>query len=714
MQLQVEVLRLALRPDWARGAEAHARLGMESLRVRDGQLRPAERSQERRHGLEMAERDGAPLFRVPESKRRATFRGLRDRRAALQLVVLGVVNDGVHHLVIARAARGAALVAVGAIVRRALFKARHLLLPQVRLGHFVIDVIEGQHFVLALLAVSEEGQSDAVLRLGARERLLPRLEVEVLGPAVEALPGAVRVQHRRRETPVAERQCSFQRSLTRIVRLDVQIPIAAAELAQLVAQQAVLPIRFGKRDHRVPLEWRERLGAEGRHAHVDLGARLELLAAPKRFRAELHDGAHVLVTLRRQPDHEVELHQLPARLEDRVDGVEQVLLGVALVDHAPHPLGSGLRGDGEAALAHARDLLGEARVHRLRAQARQRDADVLRSELVEEVLEHAVDAGVVARGKAEEPDFLVASRLQPHFGDAADLVGIALPRRPRDHPDLAEAAPARAAPLDLQRQSVVHSLHERYDRLLRLRHEVQVGNDAPDDRLVPRLERLDRLDRPVGSVAWPEERRDVHARDLGEVPQEVLAAGARTLPFGDDVADLVDRFFALSYDERIEEVGDRLRVVRARPATQHERVVAAALAREERHASQFEHREHRRVAKLELKRESEHVERRCRRAALDREERQPLRAQRRFHVGPRHEEALARDVGPLVQRVVQQSETDIAHPDFVRVGECEAPLQRHAVEALVDGIQLAARVARRLLRAEDEAFEDGQLHGGFV
>src|SRR5437016_5981776 len=141
-------------------------------------------------------------------------------------------------------------------------------------------------------------------------------------------------------------------------------------------------------------------------------ARAKPLPATQRLGAEMHDGAYVLVALGGQADHEVELHQVPARLEDGVDGVQQVLLRVALVDHAAHALGGRLGRHREAALAHPADLLGEARVHRLRAQRRQRAAYVLGSELVEEILQDSVDAGVVARGEREETHFLVSGRLQ--------------------------------------------------------------------------------------------------------------------------------------------------------------------------------------------------------------------------------------------------------------------------------------------------------------
>ncbi len=134
----------------------------------------------------------------------------------------------------------------------------------------------------------------------------------------------------------------------------------------------------------------------------------------------------------------------------------------------------------------------------------------------------------------------------------------------------------------------------------------------------------------------------------------------------------------------------------------------------QRNAAQIEHRQHGRVAELELQREADHVESPERRAALDGEERLLFRTQSRFHVGPRHEEALAGDVGALVERVVEEAEADVAHPDFIGVGEGERPGDARLRKILVHGVQLAAGVARRLLRREDQAVEDGKPHGRHV
>ena len=57
---------------------------------------------------------------------------------------------------------------------------------------------------------------------------------------------------------------------------------------------------------------------------------------------------HVLLGFGRQADHEVELDLLPAPGKKPPNVVQDVVLGNALVDHVPQPLGGGLRGHGRA------------------------------------------------------------------------------------------------------------------------------------------------------------------------------------------------------------------------------------------------------------------------------------------------------------------------------------------------------------------------------
>ena len=85
--------------------------------------------------------------------------------------------------------------------------------------------------------------------------------------------------------------------------------------------------------------------------------------------------------------------------------------------------------------------------------------------------------------------------------------------------------------------------------------------------------------------------------------------------------------FAFPNHEGVEEVRDGLRIVGARAAAQDQRVLPLPIPRVQRDAAQFEHREHRGVAELELQGEPDHVEGAERRAAFDGEQRLPLRLQ---------------------------------------------------------------------------------------
>ena len=117
--------------------------------------------------------------------------------------------------------------------------------------------------MLALFAVCKKFQTNAVLFFANCKGIVPDLEAEVLGPAVEPLATPIRMQHCRRQPAVAERQRALESALTRVVRFHVQVLEAAAELAQLVAQQALAALGLGVRDHRVPLERRKWFWAKG-------------------------------------------------------------------------------------------------------------------------------------------------------------------------------------------------------------------------------------------------------------------------------------------------------------------------------------------------------------------------------------------------------------------------------------------------------------------
>src|SRR5262249_60701128 len=108
----------------------------------------------------------------------------------LPAVVLRLVDDVGAHLVVAGAAGGADLLAVGAVGDLAFLAGGHPRLPEEGLRDLAVDVIEREHLVLALLPVGEEVHPDAVLPLRLREGLGPDLEAGMLPPTVQPLPPA--------------------------------------------------------------------------------------------------------------------------------------------------------------------------------------------------------------------------------------------------------------------------------------------------------------------------------------------------------------------------------------------------------------------------------------------------------------------------------------------------------------------------------------------
>jgi len=66
---------------------------------------------------------------------------------------------------------------------------------------------------------------------------------------------------------------------------------------------------------------------------------------------QISNAQHVLIGLRGQAQHEVQLHGVVAPGKGRAAGLKQILLGDIFIDDIPQPLGTGLRGEGQAALA---------------------------------------------------------------------------------------------------------------------------------------------------------------------------------------------------------------------------------------------------------------------------------------------------------------------------------------------------------------------------
>ena len=279
---------------------------------------------------------------------------------------------------------------------------------------------------------------------------------------------------------------------------------------------------------------------------------------------EVGDLQHVLVGLGGQTAHEVELHLAPAVGVRRRDRADEVLLGHRLVDDPADPLAAALGGEGQAgAPSVAGQLVGQRDVEGVDAGARQAEAGVGALVAVGELLGQLADLGVVGAGEAEQPDLLVAGRLEALLDHRADAGDRPLAHRAGDHPGLAEAAATGAAAEDLDAHPLVHRLGQRHDRRLRVGPLVEVHDGALADLgrdVVPGAR--DRGDRAVRAVGDGVEARHVDAVDAGEAGEQLVAAAgtALRLPRLDDVGDVADDLLAVAEDGAVDEVGDRLGV----------------------------------------------------------------------------------------------------------------------------------------------------------
>ena len=373
-----------------------------------------------------------------------------------------------------------------------------------------------------------------------------------------------------------------------------------------------------------------------------------------------------------QPDHEVQLHPAPTLRVGGLDRRVQVVFGDQLVDDLAEPPAARLGGEGEPGAAHLLDLAGQPDRERVDPQRRQRQAHAAGPLLVaQHVGDDAFDAREVRAGQGGERDLVVAGAAQPVADHGPHLVGGAFPDRPGDHPGLAEPAAAGAAAEHLDVEPVVDDLDQGDELVLRVGPLGEVGDGALLDPLgdVGVAGPHRHQGRPV--VLDVVEGRDVDAGQLGEVAQHVVAGGVSLA--GQDGGDLPDRLLAVADDEHVDEVGQRLGVVGAVAARDHERVVVVAVLGPDGDAAQVQAVQQVRVDELGRQVERDDVERPGRAVRLEREQGQALVPEQRLEVDPGRVGAFGRRVGAFIQDLVEDLEPLVGQPDLVGIGVNEKP-----------------------------------------
>ena len=289
---------------------------------------------------------------------------------------------------------------------------------------------------------------------------LPRVGPERLRPRVEPRAVPERPRDHSRQPVVPPREDSLEHGGLRGVELHLRVAVPP----QRVPQQANPFLDLPAVDLALPLERGVRFRYEGGDAHRHGGA-LPVAARdcgdPARKRP---DGPDVVRRLPGQADHEVELEGLPAVPEDPLGRLQDVVVRDLLVDRPAKPLRPRFRREREPRLAHLPDLPDRVLPQRVQAERGEGERYVRRGERLHRFRDEPVDAAVVGGGKRQEACLVVSrpGRLLLEVSQQGERV--ALPHRPIGVSGLAEAAPPRAPPGDLDAQAVMDHAHRRQDR----------------------------------------------------------------------------------------------------------------------------------------------------------------------------------------------------------------------------------------------------------
>ena len=372
---------------------------------------------------------------------------------------------------------------------------------------------------------------------------------------------------------------------------------------------------------------------------------------------------------------------------------QEVFVRDALPDDPPHVGPGRLGGDGQAAVALGGKLLADLGQVLIHAQTRHGNHHVLRVHFRPKLRGELLEPRVIARRKGKERNLAVPRVLDRRTGRVHDRLGPTRAHRPANRIALAEPASPRAAAHDFQRDAVLNRLHVRNDRLFRERDRVELLHT----RLLDHRRDLVRLgERDFQAVFDPRfvAVRDVNPREFLRQSAQILAAGRARFGlkfkprFGKGQVGLL----AVAHDERVDEVADRLGILHARPARDHQRGLFRALPPEDRDPPEVQNRQDVRVRQLVLERKPHHVEIAQRGGGFQTAERKIVFGQKLFHVPQRREDPLAVPLRVIINHRVKDLDPVAAHPDRVRVRETEAEAPTDRLRVFHDHIQLTPDV----------------------
>ena len=215
------------------------------------------------------------------------------------------------------------------------------------------------------------------------------------------------------------------------------------------------------------------------------------------------------------------------------------------------------------------------------------------------------------------------------------------------------------------------------------------------------------LDGAILVVADLVKRGNVHTGNgLGGFVQKRLTGIATfVLHFYVKAHDRGEHILTLTNVKQVKKVGNRLGVIGAGTATNNQGILLAAILGAQRQLRKGKHIEHVCVTHFVLQGKADKIECREGIAALQSGQRQVMLAHFLLHIRPRGKNALAPNIGVLIEGTVKQTHTQIGHTDLVRIGKAEGKACLDLFFVFYDLTVLATRVSAGL----GDRFEDGTV-----
>ena len=453
-------------------------------------------------------------------------------------------------------------------------------------------------------------------------------------------------------------------------------------------------------------------GAADGHLHAaSLGVVRVLVVEVYHLLGGLGNALDILHGLGGQTHHEVELDRSVARIESDGAGLFDFIPSDVFIDDVAQTLSTGLGGKGQSALAHLGCFFDEALGEVVHTQGGQRQADVLLGCPLVQIIQQLFQLTVVGGGKAGKAQFLVTGVGTQILCCLVQQTGIALAHGAVQKARLTEPAAAHAAAQHLDAGTILNSTHHGHHKVGGRGELVQILDDGLGDaRRNARLVGGDGLYSAVLVVGDIVESRDVHARDLCNVEQQLLFGDALLFRLFDLGADGGQLVLALAQLDNVKEIRDRLCVAGAGAARYDQRPAVVTVFGIERDASQVQHGKDIGVGKLVLQGKAHGVKGREGIFALHGVQRQLQALHLRLHIQPRHKGALAPPVLVAVEQFVQDLFAQKGHSHLVGIREAEGKAHIHHVLFFIDTAGLAAGIASGLLHPSQRFFQFGIKH----